>query len=70
MQSKPDRSTLWLGKYLSLALTLPASVFAGYLVSVFIQHWIHWTLMPVIGILAGSVAGIVKIIQEVSRDTK
>jgi hypothetical protein len=70
MPSKPDRSTLWLGKYLSLALTLPASVFAGYLVATFIQHWLHWTFLPVVGILAGSAAGAIKVIQEVSRDDK
>jgi len=70
MQTKPDRSTLWLGKYLSLALTLPASVFAGYLVATFIQHWVHWSLLPLAGIVMGSVAGMVKIIQEVSRDGK
>lgn len=70
MRSKPDRSTLWLGKYLSLALTLPASVFAGYLLAAFIQHWVHWSFLPVVGILAGSAAGMIKIIEEVSRDDK
>jgi hypothetical protein len=70
MSSKPERSTLWLGKYLSLALTLPASVFAGYLMATFIQHWLHWTFLPVAGILAGSAAGAIKVIQEVSRDDK
>ncbi len=29
MAVKPDKSTIWLGKYLSLALTLPASVVGG-----------------------------------------
>ncbi|MGC2660573.1 MAG: hypothetical protein WA324_21670 [Bryobacteraceae bacterium] len=70
MAVKPERSTLWLGRYLSLALTLPASVFAGYLVAIFIQHWLNWSLLPVAGILAGTATGLVKIIQEISRDDK
>lgn len=70
MPTKPDRSTLWLGKYLSLALTLPASVFAGYLAAKFLQHWLHWTLLPVVGVLLGSAAGMIKVIQEISRDDK
>lgn len=70
MPSKPDRSTLWLGKYLSLALTLPASVFSGYLAGAFIQHWVHWTFLPAAGILLGAAAGVIKVIQEVARDDK
>jgi cadmium resistance protein CadD (predicted permease) len=70
MPGKPDKSTLWLGRYLSLALSVPASVFAGYLVGAFAEHWLHWTFLPVVGILLGSAAGVMKVFQEVSRDDK
>jgi F0F1-type ATP synthase assembly protein I len=70
MPNKPDKSLFWMGKYLSLALTLPASVLAGYLLATFIQHWLHFSFLPVIGILLGMIAGLVKIVQEVSHDDK
>src|SRR3954453_17453617 len=43
MASKPSphNSLIWLGKYLSLALTLPASVVAGYILGAAADHYFH-----------------------------
>lgn len=68
MASRPDKSLLWLGKYLSLALTLPASLVAGYILGAVADHWLHWPVLRALGILAGMAAGLMKIIQELSRD--
>ncbi len=70
MASDPDKSLLWLGKYLSLALTLPASVFAGYLMGAFADHYLHMPFLRALGILLGMGTGLVKIIEELSRDDK
>lgn len=70
MPSKPDKSLIWLGKYLSLALTLPASVVAGYIVGALAEHWLHWSILPAIGILLGMVAGLVQIVKELTRDDR
>ncbi len=68
MPPKSDGSLTWLGKYLSLALTLPASVAAGYLLGLFVEHWLHWPILRVIGILLGMAAGLTQILRELSRD--
>jgi hypothetical protein len=58
----------WLGKYLSLALTLPASVAAGYILAAFANHWLHLGFLPAVGILLGMAAGLIQIFRELSRD--
>jgi F0F1-type ATP synthase assembly protein I len=68
--SGPDKSLLWLGKYLSLALTLPASLVAGYILGAIADHWVHWPLLRAVGILVGMATGIIKIVQELGRDDR
>jgi F0F1-type ATP synthase assembly protein I len=70
MASKPTSSFTWLGKYLSLALVLPASVVAGYLIGTFAEHFLHWPLLPAAGIVLGMTSGLVHVFKEVSRDEK
>jgi len=70
MAAKPDKSLFWLGKYLSLALTLPASLAAGYLLGTFADHHFHMPLLRVAGILLGSAAGMLQILKELFRDEK
>jgi F0F1-type ATP synthase assembly protein I len=70
MSGKPDKSVLWLGKYLSLALSLPASVVAGYIVGAFAERHLHWSFLPAIGIALGFAGGLTQILRELSRDEK
>jgi F0F1-type ATP synthase assembly protein I len=70
MATKPDKSFFWLGKYLSLALTLPASVAAGYIVGALANHWLHWSILPAIGILLGMGVGLMQILKELTRDDR
>ena len=70
MSPKPDKSLLWLGKYLSLALTLPASAVAGYILGSFAERWIHISLLKVVGIILGVSAGLFQIFRELDRETK
>jgi F0F1-type ATP synthase assembly protein I len=59
---------IWLSKYLSLALTLPASVFAGYVLGAFADHFLHRSWLIALGILLGMAAGIIQIVRELSRE--
>jgi F0F1-type ATP synthase assembly protein I len=70
MPPKSDRSLMWLGKYLSLALTLPASVVAGYILGAVLDHWLHWPILRAVGILLGMAAGLMQILRELSRDER
>jgi F0F1-type ATP synthase assembly protein I len=66
----PDQSLHVLGKYLSLGLTLPASVFAGYLLALLADHWLHRPFLRPLGILLGMAAGVYQVIREIMRDEK
>jgi F0F1-type ATP synthase assembly protein I len=68
--SKPLGSLTWLGKYLSLGLTLPASVAAGYLVGAAADHYLHHPILRVVGIFLGMASGLTQILREVLRDER
>ena len=68
MPQRRDKSVFWLGKYLSLALTLPASVAAGYILGALADHWLHVAVLPALGIILGMAAGLIQILRELSRD--
>jgi F0F1-type ATP synthase assembly protein I len=68
MPHKPENPFTWLGKYLSLALTLPASVAAGYILGTAADHWIHVPVLRALGILLGMAAGLIQIFRELTRE--
>jgi ABC-type uncharacterized transport system permease subunit len=68
--SKPDSTLYLLGKYLGLAFILPSGAVAGYLIGRFAEHYLHWPILPGAGIVAGLVASLVKLIQELLRDSR
>ncbi len=70
MAVKPTKSVLWLGKYISLALTLPASVMGGYFLGALGDHFFHVPILRAVGILLGLIAGVSQIMRELSRDEK
>jgi F0F1-type ATP synthase assembly protein I len=70
IKPKPDKPMIWLGKYLSLALTMPASVAAGYLLGTFADHYLHLPLLRAIGIILGMVAGLIQVLRELDRDSR
>jgi F0F1-type ATP synthase assembly protein I len=70
MPIKPDKSFIWLGRYLSLALTLPASVVAGYFLGALADRWLHVPFLRVLGILFGMAAGLIQVLRELSRESK
>ena len=70
MQTKRDRSFFWLGKYLSLALVLPASLVAGYLLGTYADHRFHVPILRAVGILLGMLGGLLQVFKEISRDEK
>jgi F0F1-type ATP synthase assembly protein I len=67
---RPDKPLIWLGKYLSLGLTLPACVAAGYILGALADRWLHLPLLRVLGIALGMAAGLFQVIRELSRESK
>lgn len=70
MAAKPDKPYIWLGKYLSLALTLPASIAGGYILGALADRWLHIPILKALGILLGMAAGLIQILRELSREEK
>jgi len=67
---KKPGSLIWLSKYLSLALTLPASVLAGYILGTLADHWLNLPILRAIGILLGMASGLITIFRELARESK
>lgn len=65
---RPGKHFAVLGKYLSLALTLPASVFAGYLMGAAADHYLHKRILIALGIMLGMAAGVMQVVKELSRE--
>jgi MFS family permease len=66
---KPDRTIFLLGKYLGLAFLMPSGAVAGYLIGLWLQHYIHWPGLRGVCIVVGLVATLVKLFQELLRDS-
>lgn len=65
---KQEGPHAWFGKYLSLALMLPACVGGGYFIGVGFDSAFHKNFFVPIFILLGMAAGIVQVVKELSRD--
>jgi F0F1-type ATP synthase assembly protein I len=60
----------WLGKYLSLALALPACVAAGFILGALADRWLHVPFLRPAGIILGMAAGLIQIFRELAREGK
>jgi F0F1-type ATP synthase assembly protein I len=65
---KNDKSFALLGKYLSLALTLPGCLVGGYFIGALLDHWLHIPILRVLGLLLGMLSGVLQVFRELSRD--
>jgi MFS family permease len=69
MAGKPESTLYLLGKYLGMAFLLPSGAIAGYLIGLFLEHYLHWGWLRPAGIVLGVIAGLVKLFQELLRDS-
>jgi len=60
----------WVGRYITLALVLPSSLAAGYILGAVADHFIHLPVLKVVGILLGMLTGVLQVLKELSRDEK
>ena len=58
------------GRYSQLAFMLPAGTVAGYLLGALLDSWLHTSWIAVVGLILGSLGGLIELIRMVSRDTK
>jgi len=58
------------GRYSQIAFMLPAGTVAGYLLGAVMDRWLHTSWFAVVGLILGSVGGLIELIRTVSKDTK
>lgn len=71
--ARPGSMDMWARavSYLGLSLVVPASAIGGYALGWFLDKHLHTKpVLAVIGVLAGSAAGIVEMIQVILRREK
>jgi ATP synthase protein I len=68
----PDKKSPWVqvAQYSQLAFIFPAATFAGWLIGVALDRWLHTTWLYLAGLIVGIIAGFVELIRTVtsSRD--
>ena len=58
------------GRYSQIAFMLPGGTVAGYLLGALLDRWLHVGWISVVGLILGTVAGLIELIRTVSRDTE
>ncbi len=58
-----------VGEYTSLGLLLPVSTFVGYAIGYMLDKWFGTHFLYLVFLLLGIAAGLIKLIQQVQRDT-
>jgi len=66
-ERKPAAS---FAEYSALALLLPASTFAGYVIGYWLDGLFHTHFLYLVMLILGSIGGFVELIRQVMRDTR
>jgi F0F1-type ATP synthase assembly protein I len=73
MPEPRDSKKMWVGaeRYIQLGFTLPAATVIGWVFGLLLQKWLHWTWLPIGGLILGIVSGFVYFIRTaLSEDFK
>ena len=63
-RDREKRSFLVLAaRYSGLALTLPAATVVGWIIGALLDRWLHTTWLYLVGLILGSIAGLVELIR-------
>ena len=66
-RNQQRRSFLVLvARYSGLALALPASTFVGWVIGTLLDRWLHTSWLYLVGLILGSIAGLVELIRAVT----
>ena len=57
-------------RYTSIAMALPASVFAGYAIGYGLDKWLGTSFLKIVFLLLGIVSGFWQLFREILRNTK
>jgi F0F1-type ATP synthase assembly protein I len=67
---KNDNFMAAAARYTSIAMMLPASTFAGYLIGSALDQWLHTTYLTIVFLLLGIASGFLQLIRMLMRDMR
>ena len=70
MRKRPDGFLVSAARYTAIAMTLPASTFAGYLIGYALDSWLHTTYLKIVFLILGIVSGFAQLIRQLMRDMR
>ena len=60
-----------IARYIQLGFVLPTATVAGWLLGLALDHWLHTGWIRVVGLILGTVAGMVELLRSVlSKESK
>ena len=68
MSTRPDGFLVSAARYTAIAMTLPGSTFAGYLIGYALDSWLHTTYLKIVFLILGILSGFVQLIRQLMRD--
>ena len=68
---EPKQKEQWraMGRYTTLAMALPASTAAGYILGYLLDKWLGTKWLYLVFLILGIIAGFVELIREVRKET-
>lgn len=70
MSRKNDNFMLTAARYTSIAMTLPASTFAGYAMGYALDLWLGTAYLKIVLLLLGIASGFAQLIRMLTRDMR
>jgi F0F1-type ATP synthase assembly protein I len=67
---RPDRFLVSAARYTAVAMTLPASTFAGYALGYVLDLWLHTSYLKIVFLILGIASGFVQLIRQLTRDMR
>jgi F0F1-type ATP synthase assembly protein I len=67
---RPDRFLVSAARYTAVAMTLPASTFAGYAMGYALDLWLHTSYLKIVFLVLGIASGFVQLIRQLMRDMR
>ena len=65
--NRKDNRWVLVGRYTTLAFTLPAATFAGYLIGYLLDRLFHTSFLYVVFLLLGIAGGFIELVREVQK---
>jgi len=70
VSKRPDGFLVSAARYTAVAMTLPASTFAGYAIGYALDSWLHTAYLKIVFFILGILSGFVQLIRQLLQDMR